>query len=482
MIGRIAILFLLTVQSLYCCTYAIEKNGESKTVFINETQLDAFFEKLYQLQQTDSGKVNIVHIGDSHIQADMLTNATRTILQSQFGNGGYGFTFPYSLAGTNGTNIVKYTSGVDWDSRRNIYPTTDIEIGLSGIALYSKGANLEISLNTNSTNSFTKIKVISPEQSPRFEVSFSGQSATQTTAPVVQQPKVNQIRKSTKKVIPKQHTVQSGETLYRISLNNKISVDELKQLNNLTTNTIRTGMVLQLPGEEVLVEEEVEEIVVPQSPPANKVVPQSRSGSKRYMVEYTVPKPVNAATISSGNQPECSLSGIVLENNQSGIIYHSIGVNGARLSDYNKYPLFFEQLPVLEGDLFIISLGTNEAFGKLSVANYMKQLDRFAQQIRKNNPQAVIMVVTPPPALVKRRTPNEYLEMYREALVTSKGYVIWDMLKILGGINAPKSKAFSDYMAKDKIHYTREGYRMQGELLATALLSAFDTYKTNRKK
>ena len=42
-----------------------------------------------------------------------------------------------------------------------------------------------------------------------------------------------------------------------------------------------------------------------------------------------------------------------LENENNGVIYHSIGVNGAKASDYNKFPILYEQLPVLNPDLII---------------------------------------------------------------------------------------------------------------------------------
>ena len=44
----------------------------------NATAIRTFFEKLYQLEQTKQGKINIVHIGDSHIQADLFTAKIRS--------------------------------------------------------------------------------------------------------------------------------------------------------------------------------------------------------------------------------------------------------------------------------------------------------------------------------------------------------------------------------------------------------------------
>ncbi|HEU4497482.1 MAG TPA: hypothetical protein VFR70_10560, partial [Flavobacterium sp.] len=69
----------------------------------NSRALKSFYEKLNRNRQSRSGKINIVHIGDSHIQADLMTNSIRKKLQQEFGNGGRGFIFPYSLARTNGS-------------------------------------------------------------------------------------------------------------------------------------------------------------------------------------------------------------------------------------------------------------------------------------------------------------------------------------------------------------------------------------------
>ena len=41
-------------------------------------------------------------------------------------------------------------------------------------------------------------------------------------------------------------TVRKGDTLYRIALNNDLTVEELKRLNGLTSNTIKIGQELRL--------------------------------------------------------------------------------------------------------------------------------------------------------------------------------------------------------------------------------------------
>ena len=43
------------------------------------------------------------------------------------------------------------------------------------------------------------------------------------------------------------HTVAGGENLYRISLKHGTSVAAIKNANDLTSDTIRTGQVLRIP-------------------------------------------------------------------------------------------------------------------------------------------------------------------------------------------------------------------------------------------
>lgn len=48
------------------------------------------------------------------------------------------------------------------------------------------------------------------------------------------------------------YTVKAGDTLYRIASQNNTTVDKLKELNNLTTNTLSIGQVLLLPQTEII--------------------------------------------------------------------------------------------------------------------------------------------------------------------------------------------------------------------------------------
>src|SRR5690606_13456522 len=114
--------------------------------------LDVFFQKLQDLEVNQNRKINIVHIGDSHIQADLMTDMLRQKFQDRFGTSALGLVFPHSLPKTNGSSHVRFSSSGNWNSLRNIYPNDGSPVGLSGIALFPTQNNFVIELNVRNEN------------------------------------------------------------------------------------------------------------------------------------------------------------------------------------------------------------------------------------------------------------------------------------------------------------------------------------------
>lgn len=54
-----------------------------------------------KFNNVDSTSVTILHIGDSHIQADVLTDRVRKHFWNRFGSGGRGLITPLKICGTN---------------------------------------------------------------------------------------------------------------------------------------------------------------------------------------------------------------------------------------------------------------------------------------------------------------------------------------------------------------------------------------------
>lgn len=91
---------------------------------------------------------SIVHIGDSHLQADIATNITRQMLQYDFGNAGRGLISPLRLSGTNEPFNYSFRSDITWQAERFMKPQWEI-MGFTGCAISSDSPQGYIELSTS---------------------------------------------------------------------------------------------------------------------------------------------------------------------------------------------------------------------------------------------------------------------------------------------------------------------------------------------
>src|SRR5690606_27294574 len=70
--------------------YSFVKYQENNLFLPEPLAMTGFYKALDALRSGTRQKVNVVHIGDSHIQADIFSGRLRTLLQDTgaFGNGG----------------------------------------------------------------------------------------------------------------------------------------------------------------------------------------------------------------------------------------------------------------------------------------------------------------------------------------------------------------------------------------------------------
>jgi len=146
---------------------------DSSHVRNDEIALHLFYEKLSQLQKTKEGKLNIVHIGDSHIQADFFSGELRQHFQREFGNAGRGLIFPYRVAKTNEPLSFKTSTNVNWEAKRNAFPKQALPIGVSGITIETTDTAAEIKLTVkdqeNLDYGFNKITLFHAKSEENFD-------------------------------------------------------------------------------------------------------------------------------------------------------------------------------------------------------------------------------------------------------------------------------------------------------------------------
>jgi len=425
----------------------------------NVKALEKFFEKLYLLETAKTGKVRVVHIGDSHIQADLFTGVIRKRLQEKFGNGGLGFSFPHNLARTNGSYFIRYSSNESWNNHRITKERNGSPIGLSGISLTTKAKDFALEINVkDNAYQFNTLKIVTPGNAPMFDVATSSKTIVlESNVP--------------KKIT---HKIKNGEAISIIADKYNISVAELKRANGLKSDKIRAGKTLKIPTSDMQ----------KRSVKRSQFIPLSLNEEANSHSFYSETAMDKIYLIPNKTANNFALNGLVFENNEPGITYSAIGVNGAKAFDYNKYPLFFDQVPALEADLIIVSLGTNETFDKMPVQDYMSQLNTFIANIKAKNPNTEVLVMSTPPSLLYRRSLNHFADDYARAIntqATTVNHASWDLFAIMGGMYGVNRNYRQGLMSGDKVHYSKAGYEKQGVLFSDALLNAYKNFKAIKK-
>ena len=161
----------------------------------------------------------------------------------------------------------------------------------------------------------------------------------------------------------------------------------------------------------------------------------------------------------------------------SGVCYSVVGANGAEYSTYNQKAEFFKETALLQPDLIIISMGTNEAFGYLDQKIFENNIDAFVSQIRYSNPTAEILITTPSDALKRKRTLNANIGKACSILINYaaiSNVAVWDLNSIMGGYGSIKKWFTAGLSQNDRIHFSRDGYYLQGLLLFNALMNELD--------
>lgn len=181
-------------------------------------------------------------------------------------------------------------------------------------------------------------------------------------------------------------------------------------------------------------------------------------------------------------------SGIARETGSNGVVYHILGVNGATCQSFST-PEHIRQIADLHPDLVILSFGTNEAHGRrYNASEHTAAMNYLIEELKASCPDVAFLMTTPPGAYVRNGRRGKIINPRTPLVVENElkfarehGIAIWDMYDIVGG----KQRACLNWNAakmyqRDKIHFTHEGYTLQGLLLHEAFIKAYNHYVATR--
>ena len=344
--------------------------------------------------------INIVHLGDSHVQAGFFTGVIRKSLQSTFGNAGRGFIAPLRITKTNEpTDYFFYSSNKDWISGKVIQNRQRTDIGPAGMAIATYKDSVDFTLGVTPRNG----------ASYRF----------------------------------------SKMIFYRDTLSCGICVTE-------DSLSVTTGF-------------------------------HPRSAMNTDTIKFNSPTDTIRFTISEkiAKQDSVTMYGASLLNDSCGIVYHSMGINGAEYKDYTSES-FINKLSVLNPALIIVSLGTNESFrSNYNETRFASELDLFITMLKEGYPEVKIILTTPPECYsrVVRNGKRIFIQNPNtesvSRVITNKAkehnIAYWDLFTIYGGKGSSKRWFNEGWLSKDRIHFTARGYARQASMFFEAFMKQFET-------
>jgi LysM repeat protein len=200
-----------------------------------------------------------------------------------------------------------------------------------------------------------------------------------------------------------------------------------------------------------------------------------------YVTVYlpAAPKMLNFEVVKNyPAQTFFEIHGISLEQpDNSGIVYNSMGINGASLSSIIRQNLMDGQIRDMQPDLIVFDLGGNDFFaGGINEAEYESKLRLLVDRFRNAAPNASILLV--PPQDIYRFGRYCVTDCKKAAEITARvaftsGCAYYDYYRVAGGTTSMLRWHQEGLAKNDKIHLTYSGYVVKGELYANAILNAF---------
>ncbi|EPL14785.1 SGNH/GDSL hydrolase family protein [Pseudomonas sp. CF161] len=179
--------------------------------------------------------------------------------------------------------------------------------------------------------------------------------------------------------------------------------------------------------------------------------------------------------LSVANNTGLALGGWnILAQKSAGVIYSSLGINGARLDVVDKWqPGWADALKALRPDMVILAYGTNEAFDDdLELDKYRAQLQDKITLLRKTLPKAVILLVGPPDSIKRRGAgscaaaqpqPLRQLVRIQKDLAQRNRTLFWDWQAFMGGPCSISQWQANELARNDLVHLTADGYRKSAD-------------------
>ncbi|MGQ9846250.1 MAG: GDSL-type esterase/lipase family protein [Bacteroidales bacterium] len=356
----------------------------------NQCYYDSLFLKFNDLQISGEHQIRILHIGDSHVQADIFTNQIRRNFANTFFHliGPPSIAFPYGILKSNNPVSSRLLCNGNWTAYTLVSePQAQSLLGFTAITYDTCYSKIMFSINKKAIQnvSFNKILLFTNNDS------------------------INIILKSSS--IKKQN--------YLI-LNDSIAIWQF-DLNNYL-DTIEFDIKLK--------------------------------SDSIFFVLY----------------------GLVAMNDDPGIVYHSLGINGAKATTFLN-TLLPDYIKFMQYDWVIISLGTNDCYIEtMDSSSVYQSFEQLIRKIKNCCPHIPILLTTPMEHYRKKNILNTNVVLIRDIMMQiakNEHCAIWDLYNVAGGKGSMLKWYQHHLTARDKLHLNIQGYHLVGNLFFEAFMNTY---------
>jgi len=521
----------------------------SKYSFIDSTQnviqfpkgsasFEPFFKKLDTLVFENRGQVKILHIGGSHLQADVSSGRIREHLIKEYpgANAGRGFVFPYSAAKTNTPSTYGSAYKGIWTRDRNIQKEISTPLGLLGIAVSTSDPRAEISILLDKYNNEpmwgeTHLRLFGYSDNndvvPVLRVDSTdvyGILDTASQSYVFTPPRaIDSIHIQFRWMDSLQQAAIAQfitDSLYQDSIA-RANADTTKK-DSVVLSSSSAQPTASVPANVALIAPEAPSdsmfqgdcdlldtacMAKSESVPASAASMSNSTGVRKCSdaIQATAAASEDSSnavnvhcipdaevipdSVKKNARPHFTLTGILTETDAPGVTYTGVGINGARVHDYFEEvcPLFERQMEFYKPDLVIFAIGINDANvehfnDKLFIDDYTRLLAR----IKRVAPNAAIIFETNNDMYrkvkKKRYVQHPNGDLARKAFFTLAAKYkagVWDKFGLMGGLGSMSKWEKADLAKSDKVHFKLAGYNLLGDLFYKALISAYQEHIAN---
>lgn len=166
----------------------------------------------------------------------------------------------------------------------------------------------------------------------------------------------------------------------------------------------------------------------------------------------------------------------------TGLIYHSVGVGASRFRGILYSELFVDHLKVLEPDMVILDFGTNDYLYNDKIAPELEdQIVEIIRKVRESAPKTAILLTSTQDLYYRRRniqSGTDFTKLIRR-LAEEHDCLFYDWFWIAGGRATLKQWRDKSFAQRDLIHLNLHGYRLKGQMLADAIIHTMEWMQVN---